>query len=233
MFRSRSRKQYCLIAALVVGLGLTVSISLPAAQAKDNPNPGIVPNNALYQTLSAQWWQWALSAPPSVNPVLDSTGAYCAQGQGEFSNNNVWFLAGTFGDSATRSCTIPPGKSLFFPILNILYACDPPPAVCPPLADIRTLLAGFMNNPILLEASIDDVPVQALVSYRAASSVFSIGLQADNVLGAPPGTYEPAAADGYYLLVTPLTPGTHTIYFKGIGSDGFTSEATYNLTVGQ
>jgi hypothetical protein len=230
----RSRKQYWLsaIAALVVALGLTIPTSLPPVQAQGNPNPGIVPNNALYRTLSAQWWQWAVSAPTPVNPVLDPTGANCAQGQGVFSKNNVWFLAGTFGGSATRTCKIPPGKSLFFPILNTFFACDPPPAVCPPLSDIRAFLAGLMDNPLLLEASIDGVPAQALGSYRVASSVFSLELPADNVFGAPAGTYEPAVTDGYYLLVTPRTPGSHTIHFKGTDNGGNTFEATYYLTVG-
>jgi hypothetical protein len=44
-------------------------------------------------------------------------------------------------------------------------------------------------------------------------------------------TYVPAVADGYWLLVTPLTPGEHTIYFKGINNAGFTVEVTYFLTV--
>jgi hypothetical protein len=233
MFRNSHGRPFA-AAMLIIILSLAVSTAAPRTQAQGNPNPGIVPNNARYRQLSAQWWQWALSAPPAVNPILDSTGANCAQGQGVFSNNNVWFLAGTFGGSATRSCTIPPGKSLFFPILNTFFACDPPEAMtaCPPLSDIRAFLAGIMNNPLLLEASIDGVPVQALASYRAASSVFSLQLPADNVFGAPAGTYEPAVADGYYLLVTPGTPGPHTIKFKGIGNDGFTVEVTYHLTVG-
>ena len=118
-----------------------------------------------------------------------------------------------------------------FPILNTFLACDPPPVPCPPLAEMRAIVASQMDNPLLLEASIDGVPVQAVSSYRAASSVFSLQLSADNVFGAPAGVYEPAVAEGYYLLVTPLSPGPHTIHFKGIGNDGFTTEATYNLTV--
>ena len=233
MFTGRKQSRLSVIAALAVVLGLAIPTSLPPAQAQGNPNPKVVPNNARYRTLSAQWWQWALSVPAAVNPLTDPTGANCAQGQGEFSN--VWFLAGILeGPAVTRNeCTIPPGKSLFFPILNTFFACDPPPAPepCPPLADMRESVASQMNNPLLLEASIDGVPVQAVSSYRAASSVFSLQLSADNVFGAPAGTYEPAVADGYYLLVTPLTRGQHTIHFKGTANFGFTTEATYNLTV--
>lgn len=30
----------------------------------------------------------------------------------------MWFLAGTFGGPATRECSIPAGKQLFFPLVN-------------------------------------------------------------------------------------------------------------------
>jgi hypothetical protein len=231
MFTGRKQSRLSVITALAVVLGLAIPTSLPPVEAQGNPNPTIVPNNAQYRKLSAQWWQWVLSVPAAVNPLTDPTGANCAQGQGEFSN--VWFLAGTFDGSVTRDeCTIPPGKKLFFPILNTFQACDPPPATCPPLADLRAFVASQMDNPLLLEASIDGVPVQAVSSYRAASSVFSLELSADNVLGAPAGTYEPAVADGYYLLITPRKKGQHTIHFKGTtGDNSFTTEVTYNLTV--
>ncbi len=227
MFR-RSKPYWLSVAAVaVILLALAAPATTLVSRADGNPNPGIVPNNAKYRTLSAQWWQWALAAPPAVNPVIDPTGAHCAQGQGDFSNHNVWFLAGTFGGPATRSCTIPPGKSLFFPILNSAWACELPPAFCEGVEVLRANAAADMNNPTLLEASIDGVPVQALESYRATSPVFSIEL----LFGAA-GPFEPAVADGYWLLVTPRTPGSHTIHFKGIRHDGFETEVTYNLTVG-
>ena len=28
---------------------------------------------------TAEWWQWALGAPATVNPVDDTTGEFCAQ----------------------------------------------------------------------------------------------------------------------------------------------------------
>src|SRR5262245_53482229 len=126
MFRSRTRCWLKETATLVAVLGLTVQSLAAAAQGQRNPNPEIVPNSAKYRTLSAEWWQWAISAPTPVNPLVDPTGANCGQGQGEFSADNVWFLAGTSGGSVTRTCLIPPGKSLFFPVLNTFFACDPP-----------------------------------------------------------------------------------------------------------
>ena len=54
-----------------------------------------------------------------------------------------------------------------------------------------------------------------------------------NLFGIPAGTYAPAVADGYYLLLLPLRPGPHTIAFGGTGNfAGPTSQdITYHLRV--
>ena len=36
----------------------------------------------------------------------------------------------------------------------------------------------------------------------------------DNLFGLPAGTYAPAVADGFYLLLPPLPPGAHTITLR-------------------
>jgi len=76
--------------------------------------------------VGAAWWQYAFSIPvhnPSnfsqfLNPLFDETRTDCAVGQ---ANNPVFFLVGVFNISgkATRTCTVPAGKMLFFPILNV------------------------------------------------------------------------------------------------------------------
>jgi hypothetical protein len=48
------------------------------------------------------------------------------------------------------------------------------------------------------------------------------------------GIYSPAVAEGFYLMLSPLTPGAHTINFGGQGyfAGSLTSqEITYNLVV--
>src|SRR4051794_22907267 len=100
-----------------------------AARASTNLNPGVLPPvstpyGLTYAQWSARWWQWAFSIPGPVNPLIDTTGAQCAQGQ----SGNVWFLAGLWVDpplvpnTAVRTCTVPSGKALFFPVANI--ECD-------------------------------------------------------------------------------------------------------------
>src|SRR5439155_23432452 len=103
------------IACAALFLALT-----PAALAE---GPGVVPPAAhpyghTYSDWAARWWQWALAQPLSTNPVLDTTGANCAAGQ----SGRVWFLAGTFSaGTVSRSCTVPAGTALLFPVLNNAY----------------------------------------------------------------------------------------------------------------
>src|SRR5262245_48114767 len=58
--------------------------------------PGVLPPEQFqerYAHLAGQWWQWAYSIPLARNPVVDTTGAFAAEGQ----QGHVWFLAGSFG----------------------------------------------------------------------------------------------------------------------------------------
>src|SRR5271165_1067684 len=53
--------------------------------------------------LSAEWWQWALSIPTSVNPLADTTGEKSMVGQ----HGPIWFLAGSStGGMVTRTCSV-------------------------------------------------------------------------------------------------------------------------------
>lgn len=44
--------------------------------------------------------------------------------------------------------------------------------------------------------------------YRALSPEWDLVLGADNIFGAPAGTYTPGAGDGVYLMLAPLPPGS-------------------------
>jgi hypothetical protein len=55
------------------------------------------------------------------------------------------------------------------------------------------------------------------------------------VFGAPPGTLSPNVADGYWVMLSPLRVGTHTLHsraeFTGGIFAGTVIEATTHLTV--
>jgi hypothetical protein len=222
-----------------------------------NPNPRVIPVRARahgksYGDWGAEWWKWALGIPAGVNPVTDETGEHCDEGQ----SGSVWFLAGTFGGGATRHCTVPAGKTIFLPLLNYVLWTPEDLAYADSIGvpgatteeKFRTLMDAFLDHATSLSCAVDGVSLNNLFDYRAASSpgTFPLMLGPDNVLagfGYADGLREEAAADGYMLLLAPLTPGEHTI----VSSASLTCNAaecfgqefsfevtpvTYHLTVG-
>ena len=233
-----------LVAVMVVVVGLMVAAMIPVAQADSrNPNPQVLPLDSspygnTYGEWSARWWQWALSIPAVTNPVLDETGANCAEGQ----SGPVWFLAGAFfGGTFERACTVSPDKALFFPIVNAAFGaavfdCEPTTSGVPCNITVLRAAAAASMDPVTIEASIDGVPVRNLRDYRVQSPVFSVTLPEGNVVDVPSGTYAPMVADGYWLMLAPLSAGAHTIHFKnkitGGPFEGTETEVTYHLTMG-
>jgi len=146
--------------------------------------------------------------------------------------------------SADRTCTVPSGIALFFPLLNIeqdnVGCCTP---TTPPftfsIQQMKQIAAQSQDNPLELHASVDGVLVPAL---RTHSEVFSFTVPATgNVLqflgltipGAnwPSATVFPAVSDGHWVMVEPLPPGNHLLKFGGISNNGFTVDVTYHLTI--
>jgi hypothetical protein len=235
MKRCRNFQRAIGIAALVLGLSMGADVAL--AQVLGNPEV-VQPNSNefgnTYGEWSGRWSQWLLSIPEATNPAVDATGANCAEGQ----SGQVWFLAGTFGGPAvTRSCTIPGGKDLLFPIITGVFGegvgdCTGP-LDCDPTA-LRAAAAKNADNPVSLEATIDYVRVKNLGQYRVTSPVFNAFFPPSSINGTSAGTHGPLVSDGYWLLLSPLSPGAHTIHFKGVFnvlSNGGTVEVTYLLTV--
>ena len=87
-------------------VGISVGLLMPLNMASAD--------SASFKQLSAEWWQWVLSIPASDNPLLDNTGARCVVGQ----RGATWFLAGNLGGTTVRTCSLPEGTVLFFPVVN-------------------------------------------------------------------------------------------------------------------
>jgi hypothetical protein len=97
------------------------------------------------------------------------------------------------------------------------------------------------NFTIVLECTIDGVPLEDLGSYQTQSPAFVMTLPADNIFlgncedlggGPPAGGYFPTVSDGWWILHTPLPVGEHEIFFRGeVVEFGFFVEATYHITV--
>ena len=133
-----------------------------------------------FKKLSAEWWQWALSIPTSENPQLDNTGEKCMVGQ----RGSVWFLAGVFGGGeATRICSVPEGKTLFFPIANAVNFNTPNVCGQGPenilVEDLRAFSAASIDGITEVSVELDGNSVGGV--RRVQSKVFEVALPGDNV----------------------------------------------------
>jgi hypothetical protein len=166
------------------------------------------------------WWKWALERTVDQSPLLDTTGENCDVAQ----SGGVWFLAGAFGGSYTRACTVAPGTRLFLPVANAFCAAEGG------FAAMRECASSFLEG-AAYSAEIDGEVIPDLDRYRALSPEFALNLPDGNVFSVPEGEYAPAAADGIYLMLNPLTPGAHIISVTASFADGTTLQVTYYLTV--
>jgi hypothetical protein len=212
-----------------------------SATAAETTEREMVPrhHNALLENLTAQWWQWVLSIPVFENPLLDQTGEKCVVGQ----RGPVWFLAGSFGGGeTTRSCSVPAGKRLFFPIVNSVNIDTP--NVCGqgperiPVAELRALSAAFVDGAVHVSVRLDGKLISDLT--RIQSNVFEVTLPEENLFdepctglgGVPAGIYSPAVDDGIYALLEKLKKGEHELNFHAENpSQNFVLDVTYHLRV--
>ena len=226
-----------LSALLVLVAAAPVQADL-AANSLKNPkiiSPQANPNGKSYGEWAAAWWQWALSIPEAQNPLLDTTGEFAGIGQ----SGPVWFLAGTFGNAAERAVTIPTGKSIFVPVHNWIFGsavfdCDPTnPGVPCDVPTLQATAAAAATGAEVVEAWIDGAKVQNIRDYRGISpEPFAITLPEGAVFGIPAGTYYPQVADGYWLMLAPLSSGQHTIQLHAVNSAfGIDQTLVVHLTV--
>lgn len=191
--------------------------------------PDSKPFGLTYGQWTVKWWQWALSTPKSINPVLDDTGknAYVNQ------NESVWFLAGTFGENKVprRVCTIPSGKPVLFPVIN--YEMNP--LEKPELKNEEELVRHVREDidDIVIKDALADGNKVPIYRVRSDPILFPLTINNDNSLGIAGGTTQ-ATSDGYWVFLKPLPSGNHNVYFHGSCGAGISTRniaAEYQLTV--
>ena len=195
------------------------------------------PFGMTYGDWQAAYLQYFFSIPTSTNPVNDTTGADCSVAQ---SSSPVFFLNSAWvGTSVTRTCTIPSKALLITAAWWECSSVEPPPSYGANPQDMRTCAATAANGigKNTLKLIVDGVDLsKQLRSLRVQSPHYDFTMPAtDNILGIDGVTSGSSVSDGYLLMLKPLSPGNHVIYFAGAyvsgpaccGSFG----VTYNLTV--
>jgi hypothetical protein len=231
---SRNTHRLLLLQSGIILSALLISmVYVPTSAVSKNPQT--FPSSAS-KALSAKWWQWAFSFNSKESPLSDSTGARCDKGD----LGRVFFLAGTAGLSsgtAVRDCTISSKQAILFPVANAACILGHP-CTFSTVTNLQQLKDEVIRTADLIkntEASLDGHSIDI---SRVQSPFFKTTVVADNPFGEPPESKAKTAfADGFWVLLKPLSIGDHELHFKGtfdlssLGLPDFTTEVTYHLTV--
>lgn len=192
-------------------VALMLVLSLPAAQAAGSrPVLGAQEKVAgrSQSDYAIAWWRWVMRLPDGVRAYQDPSGAQCALNQG----GPVWFLAGTEGTGAVqRECAVPAGTHLFLPVIAMLVHASPGHPLSCPQAQAR----ARANNDHLAQVQVvlDGRVVMDVAAHRLRGMpCFDAFADAKYIERHAP--YEPAATDGYWLMLAPLPAGLHQLSVK-------------------
>lgn len=216
----------------VPALLAAISLGTTTLQAAHGPKV-VPPYEPLYSAWSAAWWQWGLSQPVAGHPFNDDPAFNVAAGQ----QGPVWFLATPFG-TVERHVTIPAGKFLFVGLLNA-EASDLE-GLGATKAERRENAEFLADHIVNVSCSIDGEAVSNIDCYRVTSPQFTFNAPSPWIFGETGGRGK-SVADGYYVMLTPLSRGTHTLRISGgfhfsiAEGDPFdfdaSADVTYHITV--
>ena len=196
-----------------------------------------LPSQAKYKGLTygewtAVWWQTALTPSTEAERQAWFNGGVLGE------KNRTLFMAPPVlpegSPTVTIPVTIPPGTSLFFPIITV--ECSEAEAF-PFHGDGETELRACANGLLDLVsdpyAEIDGRPVKDPSTYRVDSPLFRYGpLPEDSFLGLPPGTQSDSVGAGYFLLLRPLSVGEHRISVRtNVPAFGIAVDAEFIVNV--
>ena len=115
-----------IVIAISVLLALIVALPMAFAQVGQGAKA-----SGKAAELATAWTQWAYSNEPAERPLIgggqDYSQAQCDGTPLSSTLGNTWFLAGTpDGTVVERTCTIPAGTQLFFPVVSASFFITDP-----------------------------------------------------------------------------------------------------------
>lgn len=207
------------LVVLVLMLGLTVSASAAFFRITAPNTP--LPNQKSYSQSAADYWKWVYGNN-EVGPN-DTTGASCKVGQPLL---GTWYLAMNWSDlpSVTRNCTIPVGRTLLIPIVSVAIGAGPGDSPAQKEVEfVRARTRNFIADSENFSLTIDGSPVPNLERYYEESTVFAV--TSDGIVS------DPTVDAGYYVAVSNLLPGNHTIHWHADSPTLGDQDVTYNIKV--
>ncbi len=222
---------------IIMALGVLLALALATPMALAQVGQGAAASGTAAE-LAAAWTQWAYSKPVGVSPLIGSYegGPKCDGTPVSPTQGKTWFLAGTSdGSEVERTCTMPVGTQLFFPVVSVVGFPFPDTNETERAAAIAFINAVLADPEFSMLVTVDGKMVKSNRIVRARSGpYFTLTLPEENVVGLPAGEYEGATANGLWVTLPPLSRGEHTIHFEMSAPNtfgGVSQNNTYNLTV--
>lgn len=229
---NRSGRLLVLVATLaLVGTGGVL------AQDEEAPPPGSAstvipageePLGVPYGDWAARWWQWMTSSPLAVNPgEVDN----CQENQG----GEVFYIPHVVaGVTMETACEVGPDQWILATPGGTIWTNSDGETDEEILAGLNEWRGIYSN----LRLTIDGEDVPDIDSYWVLSPVWESEYIEDDILGGEPGTVARMAAGGWFVMIPPLEPGSHTVavYDELIAEPGDTNppvaaELIANITV--
>ena len=183
------------------------------------------------ETVSGQEWiQCILSFSRAENPMYDKKGDACYVGQ----HGDTWYLALSFGGTWVRSCEVPEGVAVVFPMTAMV--CFPP--YVPGEWETCDEWVESGRTTFWVERSLTVDGVSYAPDYTV-SGPYKVAYPVNGLskfFGGtnPPlkaGVYEPALDGGNYAKISGLENGKHVVHQRAVTVDGIIFDVTWNLTV--
>jgi hypothetical protein len=198
-----------IVVAISVILALAVAAPIASGQSSSQ-------SQNLAQ-LTGEWWNWIVSTDPSPGDGSYTGGTQC---EGEYVEG-VFFLATGGGSAVDRTCTVPAGTPILFPVFTYICsaAFDPIQVGFEDQQPYDTACAtpttdAAIDPPSSFYARVDGKDAN---QQRIASGIFQWTIPDDalGLEGLEAGTY-PAAQDGLWVyLENGLKKGNHKVVFGG------------------
>jgi hypothetical protein len=190
--------------------------------------PGAIVAGRSIADWSTNWWRWAAALAPPGDPFSDTTGQFANVNQ----SGPVFFLAGSPDGSMSRQFRVPANTYVLVP-LRVGEWSQLELGFDKTAAQIRQSAQQQADQINSLHAILDGVPISqtTLFTHRETSPDFNFNAVFNNQVGIFAVGYSGiAVADGYFLMLDPLTPGTHTLNYGG-GITGSLIDETDTISV--
>jgi hypothetical protein len=207
------------LAAILLAL-VASSTTIAAAPAKGFLAPDARPLGRSLTDLATAWARWGFGSAEH-NPNIEFR---CEPSQ---LDPRIWFLPVSFGGETENHCDIPSGTFLvMFAGGTECSQAEAEPYHGDDAADLASCVDETLADLTYVEVTADGKPTTNLSAYVAESA--AVLLPPGNLFSDDPTL---SMTKGYFLVVRPMSPGTHHLSAYDEFDFGFSGAVNYTITV--